>query len=295
MKIRLAVACVLIATMLSGCEIINHAFCTNNCQAQTHNSSSLVSFLYPNGEAPPVDDSVPQLRVPLRVGLAFLPSKASYGAAPLDAAQKEALLEKIRQRFSNRKFISELVVVPDYYLDASKGMTGLEGVQRLYGVDLMALVSYDQVTHRDDNKLSLGYLTIVGAYVLRGTSHETATLVDLAVVDPVTRSLVLRAGGTDQRDDKSTLVDVERDTRKASRAGFDAATDQMISHFDAALTAFEANVRNGNAHVNVVKRNGTAGMGGGAVGGWEVVLLLMLVAGRVVVGHARRQSKNCRS
>ena len=226
MKFRFVAGIVLMAAMLSGCDIINHAFCASRCQTQTHNSSSLVSFLYPNGQTPPAENSIPQLKVPLRVGLAFLPSQSSSGAAPLDAAQKEALLEKIRQRFSSRKFVSEIVVVPDYYLDASKGIAGLDGVQRLYGVDLMALVSYDQVTHQDDNKLSLGHLTIVGAYVLRGTSHETATLVDLAVVYPVTRSLVLRAGGTDLRDDKSTLVDIERDTRKASRVGFDAVASR---------------------------------------------------------------------
>lgn len=290
MKIRFMVGLALMTAMLAGCDIIDHAICASRCKAQTHHSSSLVSFLYPNGQTPPVENSIPQLRVPLRVGLAFLPSQSPSGAAPLNAELKEALLEKIRQRFSSRKFVSEIVVVPDYYLDAGKGIAGLDGIQRLYGVELMALVSYDQVTQQDDNKLSLGYLTIVGAYVLRGTSHETATLVDLAVVDPITRSLVLRAGGTDLRDDRSTLVDIERDTRKASRFGFDAATDQMIGHFDAELTAFEADVHNGKAHVNVVNRDGVARTGGGAVGGWEVLLLLMLVASRVVVMGARRGS-----
>jgi rhombotail lipoprotein len=62
----------------------------------------------------------------------------------------------------------------------------------------MALVSYDQVAHEDDNNWSLGYLTIVGAYVLKGTRHDVSTLVDLAVVDPATRSLVLRGGSLDR-------------------------------------------------------------------------------------------------
>ena len=38
-------------------------------------SSSLVEYLYPSGEEPPpFNDSVPQLNIPLRVGLAFVPS-----------------------------------------------------------------------------------------------------------------------------------------------------------------------------------------------------------------------------
>ena len=55
-------------------------------------------------------------------------------------------------------------------------------MQRLYAVDLMALVSYDQVTHGDTNEWSLGYLTIVGMYVLKGNRYDVSTVVDLAVV-----------------------------------------------------------------------------------------------------------------
>ena len=80
------------------------------------------------------------------------------------------------------KFVADIVVIPDYYLQGKAGFEGLEGVQRLYGIDLMALVSYDQVAHEDDNNWSLGYVTIVGAYVLKGTRHDISTLVDLAVV-----------------------------------------------------------------------------------------------------------------
>jgi rhombotail lipoprotein len=229
---------------------------------------------------PPPTDTIPELHVPLRVGLAFLPSTASYGAAPLSAAQKEQLLERIRQRFANRPFVSEIVLIPDYYLGTDRGFAGLEGVQRLYDVDLMALVSYDQVTHKDDNKLSLGYLTIIGAYFLRGSSHETATLVDLAVVDPATRSLVLRAGGTSTDHDASALINENRDVRRESAQGFDAATDQMIGHFDEALTAFQADVHSGKANVRVVARNATTpgrgGGGGGAIGGLDVLALLAL-------------------
>jgi len=186
MKIRLLVSLVALGAALSGCTIMDHVFCAPGCQSQTRNSSSLVNFLYPDGKSLPATNTIPELHVPLRVGLAFLPSQASYGPAALDAAQKQVLLERIRQRFSSRKFVSEIVIIPDYYLANARGFAGLDGVQRLYNVDVMALVSYDQVSHTDDNKLSLGYLTIVGAYILRGSSQDTATLVDLAVVDPAT-------------------------------------------------------------------------------------------------------------
>jgi rhombotail lipoprotein len=260
---------------LSGCLGLS---CLDHCGSHQHNSSSLVEFLYPNGQPPPPKDAVPQLRIPLRVGLAFLPSSESAALGGLDAVQQEQLLERIRQRFSSRPFVTEIVTIPDYYLRGRKGFEGLAGVQRLYGVDLMALVSYDQVTHEDENYWSLGYLTIVGAYVMKGNRHDVSTLVDLAVVDPVTRSLVLRAGGTDIRHGTTTLMDSQRDTREAATGGYGAATDQMIEHFDAALTKFEGDVRSGKAAVQVVRKNDSGHSGGGGALGWPSILaLLMLV------------------
>lgn len=248
------------ALMLCGCTALDALMGGSNGARQTHNSSSLVEFLYPNGSAPPAENQIPELKVPLRVGLAFLPSPD--GAGPT-AADREALLEQIRQRFSSRKFVTEIVTIPDYYLRNSKGFEGLQGVQRLYSVDIMALVSYDQVEHRDENDWSLGYITIVGAYVLKGSHHDVATLVDLAVVDPVTQSLILRAGGTDSRARNSTLVDQPRAAREASAASFATATTQMIDNFDVALTKFEADVRAGKANIRVAKREGGGRSGGG--------------------------------
>jgi rhombotail lipoprotein len=281
------------ALSLAGCDMLRQGMCAPGCESQEHSSSSLVNFLYPNGQVPPPGNTIPELHVPLRVGLAFLPSRSTSGTTPLDAAQKENLLQKVRSRFLDRKFVADIVIIPDYYLANAQGFAGLEGVQRLYNIDLMALVSHDQVTHGDDNKLSLGYLTIVGAFVLRGSSHETATLVDLAVVDPATHSLVLRAGGTDMRSGNSTMVDASRDMRHDSASGFDAATAHMIDNFDAALTAFEADVHAGKANVRVVSRNGGhdgGHGGGGAMDSAWLLAALALGACTAVRGRARRPS-----
>jgi rhombotail lipoprotein len=264
---------------LAGCVNLT---CLPYCGGQMHHSSSLVDFLYPDGRLPPPDTERPQLRIPLRVGLAFLPS-ANALAADLDEAQQEALLERIKQRFASRKFVTDIVVLPDYYLAGHRGYAGLDGVQRLYGVDVIALVSFDQQTHLDQNDWSLAYLTIVGAYVVKGSRHDVSTLVDLAVVDPQSRQLILRAGGTDLRHGNTTLIDAARKTREANITGFNAATDQMIEHFDAALTKFEADVRSGTAPVRVVSKNATGNPGGGgALGGGFIGLLLLALARRVV-------------
>jgi rhombotail lipoprotein len=233
---------------------------------------------------PPPEDAMPELHVPLRVGLAFLPPQQAYGMS-LDPVLKERVLERVRQRFADKKFVAQIVVIPDYYLSTNRGFTGLRGVQRLYNIDVMALVSYDQVTHLDENKLSLGYFTIVGAYVFKGSRHDVTTLVDLAVVDPGTRSLVIRAGGTDTRHGNTTLIDVDRETRESASRGFAQAADHMIDNFDAALTKFESDVRDGKAQVRVVNRNGASKAGGG--GGFDGPALLLLAA-LAVAYRARR-------
>ena len=98
-----------------------------------------------------------------------------------------------------------------------------------------------------------------------------------------TRSLVLRAGGTDTRRGNATLAEQDRESRTASSASFDAATQQMIANFDTALTRFESDVREGKANVKVVQRNALGasagrGGGGGAFDPAWLALLLLLIA-----------------
>jgi rhombotail lipoprotein len=262
--------------VLTGCTVIDQALCGPGCNRQQHDSTSLVEFLYPRGAMPPPSNTIPELHIPLRVGLAFLPSRHGDVVVGLEAARRDALLEQIRARFTARKFVGEIVIIPDYYLQASAGREALSSVQRLYGIDVMALVSYDQVTYTEQNALSFAYLTIVGGYLVKGTHNDIVTLVDLAVIDPATRSLVLRAGGTDSRHRNTTAIDLEREKREAAGAGMAAATEQMIEHFDTALTAFEGSVRDGKANVRVVNRDGGNGRGGG--GSMTVVFLLALAA-----------------
>jgi rhombotail lipoprotein len=285
MRFWKTVSVVVLALSASGCGFLERAMCDPHCGHETGNSSSLVEFLYPMKSLPPLEARVPELHLPLRVGLAFLPAR---GQAPLDEAHQQQLLERIRQRFTSRPFVSDIVLIPDYYLARQPGFQGLEGVQRVYGVDLMALVSYDQTLHESNTRWSLGYLTIAGAFVLNGDRHDVSTLVDLAVVDSTSRSLVLRAGGIDVRHGTSTLINEEVASREAQIASFSAATDQMIDHFDVALDRFQADVKAGKANVKMVhKANAANATGGGGALGWEwVVLLLPLVLWRPKRGQA---------
>ena len=264
MKFRNVLLALAVTLALSGCEAFSSVVCHPHCRSSARSSSSLVSFLYPKGIEPPAENSIPQLNLPVRVGIAFIPQASGGAPAGLEAARRDEILERIRKRFADRPFVSQIVMIPDYYLRGRGGFDNLEGVQRLYGVDVMALVSYDQVTYREENNWALGYLTIVGAYVLKGSQHDVITLMDLAVVDPASRSILLRAGGTDDRKHRTTAANDSRESRASQGEGFSAATDQLIENFDQALTRFEADVREGKANVRVARREaGTGGRGGG--------------------------------
>lgn len=269
MKARHAVLLLALVLLLEGCAGLWPL--SQNRQTRTGGSTSLVEFLYPKGNVPQSEPAtLPVLPVPLRVGLSFLPSRA--GSAAPDPAQREQILERITEHFRSRGFIGQIVIIPDYYLQRSGGFEGLAGVERLYGVDVMALVSYDQVGYQDDTRSSLGYLTIVGAYFIHGTRTDVTTLIDLAVVDPSTRTLLLRAGGTDTRARNVALVGASTEERNQARASLDAASVQLIDHFDVALTQLEADIKNGKSTITVARRGGQSG-GGGAFGGLALGLL----------------------
>lgn len=292
-RVHVAMLVLPIVMSLQGCASLGGILCAPHCDRQVRGaSSSLVEYLYPKGELPPAENSVPTLRVPLRVGLGFLPATGPSAITP-DAVQRAQVLDRIRERFKSRAFVAEIVTIPDYYLAGNRGFTGLESVQRLHDLDVMALVSYDQMAHVDENGWSLGYLTIVGAYVIKGTHHDVSTLVDLEVIDPASRSLVLRAGGVDTRARNTTAIDAERATRLASADGFGAATDQLIAHFDTALIDFEQRVRAGTANVRVVQRSGgSGGVGAMDVGGLVALLVAAMGAAISQVGSTHNTRRN---
>ncbi|UCC14674.1 MAG: rhombotarget lipoprotein, partial [Gammaproteobacteria bacterium] len=71
---RLVIAGLLVV-LANGCSWL-----FTDTDSRTGVSSSLVDYLYPRGEIPPPpDDTVPQLNLPVRVGLAFVPGSGGQG------------------------------------------------------------------------------------------------------------------------------------------------------------------------------------------------------------------------
>ena len=237
-------------------------------QVREGSSTSLVDYLYPNGQVPPEPgDTLPTLSLPLSVGIAFVPSKAR---TDLGEAEKQALLDAVAAGFRDRHYVHSIQTIPDQYLRSARGIVGMQQVAALYGVDVMALVSYDQLAFSGERDSALLYWTIVGTAVVKGNTNEVQTLIDTAVFDVGTATLLFRAPGVHRQQRNATLFDSARDLRHLRQDSFAAANGDMISNLDVELGRFEERVKAGDA-VQVAWTDG----GGGALGVW---LLLALAA-----------------
>jgi len=274
--------------LLSGCTSLWHDLGTRKNQRQGV-SSSLVAYLYPNGEVPPDQDKViPNLRVPVKVGLAFVPSYDAT-AAGLSEASKNALLGKVKAAFAERDFIREITIIPDTYLRSRNGFETVEQVARLYGVEVMVLVSYDQVTHTEDTKASLLYWTIVGAYLVKGSKNDVQTFVDAAIFDVKSRKLLFRAPGIDRIESRSTLINSPEETRKARERSFTSAMADMTVNLDKEVDSFRERIKTDRS-VMVTDRTGGTSTGRSGGGGALASETLLALSAALVLAWLRRRS-----
>ena len=264
--------------LLTACESLSTMW-GGQPATRTGASSSVVEFLYPDGTAPPKPTGeLPVLQLPIKVGLAFVPG-AEGRAGPLSEPQKMALLEGVRSKFAGEDYVTEIVLVPESYLRGASGFDALDRAARMYGLDVMALVSYDQLSTSSEKSSSFWYWTIVGAYLVEGTRNEVQTLVDTAVFDIPSRTLLFRSAGTDRVVKDATMVASPQQLREAQAASFGRATEDMTANLQAELATFKERVKQAAAPVRVAQRDATQG-GGGAVGAAVLALFVLGAAGR---------------
>jgi rhombotail lipoprotein len=294
-----AIAMVIITIYLTGCS-----------GQQIRNSSSVVDYLYPNGLDNAVQPNVPVLTLPLKVGIAFVPKKLSGRAGRnfwsdmtvsgprnrsnhflsqggLSEYKKTVILESVADHFRQLEFVSEIEVIPSPYLTEEGGFRNLDQISTMYGVDVMALVSYDQVQFTDAGWLSLSYWTLVGAYVVSGEKNDTSTMLDTSVFDIKSRKMLFRAPGTSVIKGQSTPVNLTEELRADSAKGYQEAADDMVVNLGHQLTRFQQKVKDRPELAQVQYR---PGYGGGTFSYFEMVLVFLLMVGLV---HRRMTTEVC--
>lgn len=240
---------------------------------QSRYTSSVVEYLYPDKKVME-EPSIPRLSLPLRVGLAFVP-ESGIGAVPnsLNAKEKTDLMERISSKFRSLPFVKDIDLIPTDYLANGGGFTNLDQIRTMYSIDVIALVSYDQVQHTDEGLLSLSYWTIVGAYTIEGEKNDTSTMVDAVLYDIPSRKMLFRAPGTSRVKGSATLVNLPEQLRADSLAGFHLAADNLVMNLQVALTRFQEKVKEMPESYEIAHKPGYTG-GGSLEAGYALTLLL---------------------
>lgn len=260
---------ILLFVSLSGCSQL-----VSNKTDRQSASSSLVDFLYPQKEKRVAHkEEIPVLKLPVKVGIAFVPSHNWRGSG-IDENNKINLLNKVKASFGKHRFIDSISIIPSVYLRKGQGFDALDQVARLHDVDVMALVSYDQVTQSLHNNASLLYWTIVGMYVIPGNENSVQTFVDTAVFDVRSRKMLLRAPGVSSLRKRSTAIGVNSVMAEKSLQGFNTAFDDMISNLNAELSRFKARAKEGRV-ATIQHRQGYTG--GGSFDSLLLILLVLFV------------------
>jgi|TARA_R110000772_G_scaffold59112_1_gene133899 rhombotail lipoprotein len=247
---------------------------SNNTGKKTQ-SSSLMDFLYPNhASRAEHQPEIPVLTLPVKVGLAFVPSK-NWQRDGIHNKDQIELLEKVKKSFLKYDYIDRIEIIPSTYLNGGEGFTTLEQVGRLYDVDVMALVSYDQVTQSLENNAALLYWTIVGMYIIPGNENSVQTFVDTAVFDIKSKKMLFRAPGINKLEKRTTAIGVDDTLIQKSLEGFSLAVSDMTINLDAELSTFKTRVK----EEKIAKVEHREGYSGGAAS-YYWLFFMILILGR---------------
>lgn len=280
------------------CTLISVMLIASCSSQQASYKSSVVDYLYPKETAKIVEPSIPVLKLPIKLGIAFVPAQSSRkqgyniwsgnrtSVNGLTEIKKMQILGQVSGYFKKYPFIGEIQEIPSTYLTPGGSFANLDQIKTMYGVDVMALVSYDQVQFTDAGFLSVSYWTIVGAYLVSGEKNDTNTLMDTVVYDIASRKMLFRAPGTSVVKGRSTPVNLSEELREDGIKSFDQAAKNMIENLDVQLAVFREKAKQNPTQIKVVKTEGYSG-GGGA---FDLTSLWILM-GVVGVGFLfRKQS-----
>lgn len=190
----------------------------------------MLSILFPGKDQPdPPINKVAVIKVPLRIGVAFVPDNGSPEFR-LSEANRLALAARVRDSFANYPFVSGIGAVPSLYLESGGGFANLDRLASLLRLDVVALISYDQVQHAGANKKSFLYWTGLGAYLIEGDQFDVLTALETTVCGVRSHRLLMHASGTSSRKGGATWVNFAERAREARTASFSQAVGKMIEN-----------------------------------------------------------------
>ncbi|MCC6220585.1 MAG: rhombotarget lipoprotein [Deltaproteobacteria bacterium] len=238
-----------------------------------HRRSSVVDYLYPSENRHVEHPTIPNLKLPARVGIAFVPEDKD---ARLTFTEKDKmeLMKDVSQHFRNYEFVKSIEIIPSAYLWKNGSFANLDQIRTMYGIDIVALLSYDQTQFTDEGLASITYWTIVGAYVVPGEKNDTHTMVDALVYDIESRKMLFRAPGISHIKSKATPVNMSEQLRHDSVGGFKEASIDLARNLDIQLELFREKLKENPEDYKVVYSSGYTGLGSLDISFAIIVLLI---------------------
>jgi rhombotail lipoprotein len=295
---NILVACVIslfFAAMMGGCA-----------SGTTKHATSVVDYLFPKTKDPVVTPSIPVLTLPLRIGIAFVPpppgrdlrsGRLSSGFSPfqgggdlsLTEKRKTDLMQEVAKNFKKYPYVRNIEIIPSAYLVPAGSFANLDQIGNMLEVDVIVLLSYDQVQFTDQT-LSFTYWTMSGPLVVPAQKNDTHTMLDAVVYDIKSRKMLFRAPGTSLVNGKSMLVDQSQEIRADSDRGFTEAAQSMIVNLDGQLALFRDKIKERPEEYKVVQTpkyiaSTSSGRGGGSVD--DLYLAFLIVMGVIFVWNKR--------
>ncbi len=212
--------------------------------ARQRQVASVLSYLYPaSGNVPKATDAIAELHIPFRIGVAFVPDNAP-AQFRLPESDRIQLATRVRDAFAGYPFVREIVAVPSVYLESGGSFANLDRIASMLHLDVIALISFDQVQNAGAAGSSFLYWTGIGAYVIEGDKYDILTAVETSVFDIKSRRLLIRAGGISNIKGSATMVGFSEISREARTRGFSEAITEMISKLHNEVKAFRERAPN---------------------------------------------------
>jgi rhombotail lipoprotein len=159
--------------------------------------------------------------------------------------QEQALQQKVASVFQAKPWTQTFKIIPSHYLSRDGGFGDLDQVARTFGVDVIALVSVDQLQFSTPRWYAWTYWTLVGAYMIKGDKNDTTTVVDAAVYHVPSRTFLFRASGVGTVKGGSSWSGREDAFRLQSQESLSLAMDNLSPSLDQGVAAFKQDILKG--------------------------------------------------
>jgi rhombotail lipoprotein len=267
----------------------------------TRQSTSVVRFLHPDRAVRADTSGIPVLRLPLRIGIAFVPEPTSddrhhsghfrqLAGDAIPESKRIELMKSVTDHFRKQPFIKSVEHIPTAYLAPGGGYENLDQLRQMFDIDVMVLLAYDQVQFTSETKAAITYLTLLGAYVIEGEKNDTRTLMDAVVVDIASRRVLFRAPGTSLVKAHASPIDLPAAQLTDRRKGFEFATIDLRQNLDASLAAFKEKVREAPPEELQVVRTAEFDRRAAASGAGSADVVLLVLGTLAAIAACRRRT-----